>query len=796
YPGAPEICDDGVVQDCDSTEAEAEAACASDFGAPLSEADVFLYGEAGGHAGLSVACAGDTNGDGTDEVLVAVHRYDNGQTDEGAVFLYAGGYLPDGDGDGVADAIDLCPAAADPEQLDLDEDGVGNACDIPLLAADGDVVYGGSVQLVVSGLGVGEEVQLHGAIGAGGAGPCPVDLGGLCLDVGAGGALLGVATADATGVATLLVNVPSFVVADGEYVVQAAVPRGAAGAASVASELLDVQKLLDWDGDGMRDVIEVAIGTDPSLADTDGDGLIDSFELRPHYDPLSADGDGDGVDDDADLCLAGDDNLDVDGDGVPDACDVCPADADATQTDTDGDGLGDVCEGTVLVAAGTREANQAHASVGDVVASAGDVNGDGYDDVIVGAPEYDDTRTDEGAAAVYLGGPGGVAATTVWAALGHQADAWFGAAVASAGDVNGDGYDDVIVGIPYWNGGQNDEGAAKIYLGSASGPVSPAAWTVEGDVADDRYGWQVDSAGDVNGDGYDDVVVASRYGSSDGLTERGRADVYLGGPAGPSTTPAWSFAGEMAYAGLGAGAAGVGDVNDDGYDDLVVGEPGWDDTSGEVTVANLGRVLLFAGSATGLSEQPMWVYVGDDDYTGIGYRVSPAGDVNGDGYQDFMSAYDRFSNGEADEGGVRVWLGSPIGPVMPPRLLQGNQFEAYMGRGLDAAGDVNGDGYDDVIVGAERYSHGQNLEGAAFLFLGSASGLHTAEAWIGESNQVATGYDYYCDCYTNLARYGNAVAGAGDFDGDGYDDVIVGAYQYDGGQRDEGRVYFYRGQMP
>ncbi|MCB9688702.1 MAG: FG-GAP repeat protein [Alphaproteobacteria bacterium] len=744
----------------------------------------------------TVASAGDVDGDGTDEVLIGVHRYDDGQTDEGAVFLYEGAYLPDGDGDGVVDVIDRCPAAADPEQLDLDEDGVGNACDIPLLATDGDVTWGGSVQLVASGLGVGEQVRFYGAIGAGGAGPCPVDLGGLCLDVGAGAGTLGVATADATGVATLAVSVPGFVVAGGEYVVQVAVPRGVGGASSVASELLDVQRLLDWDGDGLRDVVEVAIGTDPGLADTDGDGLSDSFELRPHYDPTSPDADGDGVDDASDVCRAGDDGLDTDGDGVADACDSCPVDADATQTDTDGDGLGDVCDGAVLVAAGFREANQARASVGDVVASAGDVNGDGYDDVIVGAPEYDDGQTDEGAAGVFLGGPAGVAATTVWAAEGNQAGAWFGAAVASAGDVNGDGYDDVIVGIPYWNGGQNDEGAARIYLGSASGPVSPAAWTVEGNVADDRYGWQVDSAGDVNGDGYDDVIVGSRYGTSDGLTERGRADVYLGGPAGPSTTPAWSAVGAMAYAYLGSGVAGVGDVNRDGYDDIVVGEPGWDDTSGEVTVANLGRVLLFAGSPAGPSTEPLWVYVGDDDYTAIGYRVSAAGDVNGDGYEDFMSAYERFSNGEADEGAVLVWLGSPIGPVMNPRRLEGNQFEAYLGRGLAAAGDVNGDGYDDVIAGAERYSHGQNLEGAAFLYLGSANGLRTSEAWIGESNQAATGYDYYCDCYTNLARYGNAVAGAGDVDGDGFDDVVVGAYEYDGGQRDEGRVYFYLGQAP
>ncbi|MCA9492728.1 MAG: VCBS repeat-containing protein [Myxococcales bacterium] len=173
--------------------------------------------------------------------------------------------------------------------------------------------------------------------------------------------------------------------------------------------------------------------------------------------------------------------------------------------------------------------------------------------------------------------------------------------------------------------------------------------------------------------------------------------------------------------------------------------------------------------------------------------MAPAGDVNGDGYPDLMAAYYRFYNPEIEEGGVLVWLGSPIGPVVEPVLLEGDRQGAYLGRGLDAAGDVNGDGYGDVVIGAERFENGQTQEGAAFVYLGSADGLHTSPAWMGESNQAATNWDFACGCYANATGYGHAVAGGGDVDGDGLDDVIVGAFGYDGGQRDEGRLFLFRG---
>ena len=111
---------------------------------------------------------------------------------------------------------------------------------------------------------------------------------------------------------------------------------------------------------------------------------------------------------------------------------------------------------------------------------------------------------------------------------------------------------------------------------------------------------------------------------------------------------------------------------------------------------------------------------------------------------------------------------------------ESNQANAYYGVSVATAGDVNGDGYGDVIVGAKSYDNGQTDEGRAYLYLGSSSGLATSAAWTGESDQEST-------------SYGVSVASAGDVNGDGYGDDIVGAYAYDNGQTNEGRAYLYLG---
>jgi hypothetical protein len=161
------------------------------------------------------------------------------------------------------------------------------------------------------------------------------------------------------------------------------------------------------------------------------------------------------------------------------------------------------------------------------VATAGDVNGDGYSDVIVGAYSYDNGQLDEGRAFVYHGSVEGLSMAAAWTAESDQIDVEFGNSVASAGDVNGDGFSDVIVGAHFYNNGQSNEGWAYAYPGSAAGLSTTAAWTAESDQGGARFGWSVAAAGDVNGDGFSDVIVGA-HEYDNGLIDVGRAFVYYG----------------------------------------------------------------------------------------------------------------------------------------------------------------------------------------------------------------------------------------------------------------------------
>jgi hypothetical protein len=187
-------------------------------------------------------------------------------------------------------------------------------------------------------------------------------------------------------------------------------------------------------------------------------------------------------------------------------------------------------DGNPSTADAQLEADQANAYLGTSVSGAGDVNGDGYADVIVGAPDYDAGHTDEGAALVFLGSPAGLAdgnpATADAQLEADQAYSWLGTSVSGAGDVNGDGYADVIAGATYYDSGKTDEGAALVFLGGAAGVSSGGPATADARLVarqmDAHLGWSVSDAGDVNGDGYADVIAGATYYDS------GKTDEALG----------------------------------------------------------------------------------------------------------------------------------------------------------------------------------------------------------------------------------------------------------------------------
>ncbi|TPW04992.1 MAG: FG-GAP repeat-containing protein, partial [bacterium] len=164
------------------------------------------------------------------------------------------------------------------------------------------------------------------------------------------------------------------------------------------------------------------------------------------------------------------------------------------------------------------------------VSTAGDVNGDGFSDVIVGAHYFDNGQTDEGRAYVYHGSASGLNPAANWTAEDNVTGAEFGFSVSTAGDVNGDGFSDVIVGAPVYSNPLSQQGQVIVYHGSASG-LGGSSWVVVGDQAGMNYGISVATAGDVNGDGYGDVIVgAIRF--DNGQTDEGRAYLYPGSASG------------------------------------------------------------------------------------------------------------------------------------------------------------------------------------------------------------------------------------------------------------------------
>ena len=242
-------------------------------------------------------------------------------------------------------------------------------------------------------------------------------------------------------------------------------------------------------------------------------------------------------------------------------------------------------------------------------------------------------------------------------------------------------------------------------------------------------GLLVRGIGDVNGDGYDDVMVGNHLYDG-GIDNQGAVYVWHGsasglGDSGTTANADWSAVGGQAVAYLGWAGDGIGDLNGDGCDDLAVGAYGYD--SGET---NEGAVFVWYGSASGLGPTGSpgnadWWAESNAAGAQLGYSVRPGGDVNGDGYADLLAgayAYPAQSGGGtlAAAGAWFVWLGAPAGlggagtPANADIAGYGDQAQGRLGRDDVAAGDVNGDGLSDIFAAAYMYDMGETDEGAVF----------------------------------------------------------------------------------
>ncbi|MBZ0270196.1 integrin alpha, partial [bacterium] len=409
-------------------------------------------------------------------------------------------------------------------------------------------------------------------------------------------------------------------------------------------------------------------------------------------------------------------------------------------------------------------------AVGDAlgpVAHAGDVNGDGFDDVIAGAPENDAGGADAGRAYVYYGGPAADDVADL-VLTGEAAGDGFGTGVAGAGDVNGDGFADVVVGAPFQAAGGVNAGRAYVYYG---GPFEDtvADLTLTGEAVGDNFGESVAGAGDVNGDGYDDVIAGARY-HNEIDPDRGRAYVYFGGPAADAVADL-TVTGATTGDQLGCSVAGAGDLNVDGFDDIIAGARLASSVGDE-----RGYAYVYYGGAN-----PDALYdlrlSGENAGDFFGSSVAGVGDVNADGFDDVLVGAPENDTAGAAAGAAYVFHGGPPMDDVADLVLTGEASFDFLGSEVSGAGDVNGDGFDDVIAGATGSDAVGTSSGRAFVYFGGASADAVADlVFTGDSS-----FDFL----------GTSVGGGGDVNGDGFADLLIGATGESLGGSSAGRAYVY-----
>ena len=278
--------------------------------------------------------------------------------------------------------------------------------------------------------------------------------------------------------------------------------------------------------------------------------------------------------------------------------------------------------------------------LGQSVSNAGDVNGDGYDDIIAGAHFFDGSGfTDQGKVLVFYGNntARGLSDIPDWTVAGWQNNAILGFSVSEAGDVNKDGYGDILIGAPMYNG----NGAAYLYFGDVGGlgvkPPQTFTHTNNGYASGAYFGNPVSPGGDLNNDGALDILIgSSRYDIGTSTSNEGAVFAYYGGAGGFSNTPGWSSYGIQPGAYYGSGLYTAGDVNGDGFSDIIVGACMYNGLAGLDT----GKAWLFLGAGGGLGAGSVWSIEGRSAGANLGWYASTAGNVNGDESGDFLvSAY-------------------------------------------------------------------------------------------------------------------------------------------------------------
>ena len=454
----------------------------------------------------------------------------------------------------------------------------------------------------------------------------------------------------------------------------------------------------------------------------------------------------------------------------------------------------------------------ANDSLGRSVAGAGDIDGDGFADIISGAAianSFGEVYVVHGKAAAF---GATVSASTLngtdgFALLGVSGGDQAGASVDGIGDINGDGFGDLIIGAPIAESVGTNRGETYVVFGTSTAfGATVDLSTLDGTngfrlngIADtDLSGRAVGGAGDINGDGLEDIIIGADYADPSGVLS-GEAYIVFGSTATFAAsfdlssldgTNGLTVTGVTANDLLGKAVSGAGDVNDDGYGDFLVAAPTADPNgtdSGAVAVVFGAATSASSITASSLDGTNGFVINGVAAGDRLGTSVADAGDINGDGFADIIVGAHLSDTNGTDAGAAYIVFGKASGfsAILDLSTLDGangltiNGIAAgdYAGRAVAGAGDVNGDGFDDVLIGAPKASPNGTDSGEVYIIFGAASGLGSVfELSNLDGINGLTLAGIAADDFTGVS-----VEGAGDVNGDGFDDMIIGAYRADVG---------------
>jgi len=432
------------------------------------------------------------------------------------------------------------------------------------------------------------------------------------------------------------------------------------------------------------------------------------------------------------------------------------------------------------------------------VRTVGDINNDGFDDMIIGTPFKTNYH---GIAYVIYGGEESSflnidlstttlnPQTTGFTITGNAAGNYFGYSVSTSGDVNNDGYDDIIIGADY-------KGAAYVVYGGDKSSMSnidlsttvldplTTGFMITGNSLSDYFGVSVSTAGDINGDGYDDIIIGAFYKDS----QKGAAYVIYGGAKSSTSnidlttqtldphSTGFLITGNAANDHFGWSVSAAGDTNKDGYSDIIVG-------------ANLKSTayVIYGGEKSTMSNIDLSTQTLDPQSTGfvitgnagdnLGYSVRTAGDMNRDGYDDLIvgahgtsssrgAAYVIYGAKKSSMSNL-VLSTTPLDPLNTGFMIIGDAANDFLGFSVCTAGDINNDGYGDVVIGA----HGKNS--VYVLYGGPKSSMPNIDLSMTSLDSANKGFMIAGNAVGD--NFGWSVSTAGDINNDGYSDIIVGA---------------------